>query len=449
MIVECDNCHKKYKVADDKIPFEGRKIKCPSCQSVFFVSKPVFSESPSASSDSKPLFSDGQSVFSDDKPITVVKEEEKKPAESKAECPKCGSTNIMGDECLNCGIFISKYVKKQQDFGGEEESQKSFKSPTDYYTHAPDEAPLLDSKPSQILRPDTPIIQSRQAIIAAAVLFFINSGLNLYGAQFEPGSAGTIIVPSIVDIVVAIGLLMSKKSFRNWALIRVVLGMIVWGGVALYQSDTSLFFAQVLVSTAFIVLLTGSGSKARIATGIGIYLVAVVFIVLVGPEAEMEMLRENVVPATKLTIESEQYPYSITMPSFSWKLLKPNTLNEVSDIEMFIEEPEAYCITIVEPIYGYSLQSFKSAIIQNMKDAVNLTVVEEKETYLGTYKAVEMVHTARIQRMDFKYFHIVTAGKSYGYQILCWSFPEDYYQSVNDFKQIANSFKIQRSFGRR
>lgn len=258
MIVECDNCHKRYKVADDKIPFEGRKIKCPNCQSIIFVQKPVFSASQPASSDSQP-------VFSESSPIKVVKEEE--TAESKAECPKCGSTNIMGDECLSCGIFISKFVKMQQGIGAEEEGQKSFSSPADYYQHEPDKAPLLESKSSQILRADIPIMQSRQAIIAAAVFFFINSALNLYGAQFEAGTASTIIVPSIVDIVVAIGLLMGKKSFRNWALIRVVLGMIVWGGVALYQSDTTLFFAQIIVSTAFIVLLTGTGSKARIALG--------------------------------------------------------------------------------------------------------------------------------------------------------------------------------------
>src|ERR671937_1474761 len=25
-------------------------------------------------------------------------------------CPKCGSTKIEGDECLHCGIYISKYL---------------------------------------------------------------------------------------------------------------------------------------------------------------------------------------------------------------------------------------------------------------------------------------------------------------------------------------------------
>src|SRR3989442_9087797 len=25
-------------------------------------------------------------------------------------CPKCGSTKIEGDECLHCGIYVSKYL---------------------------------------------------------------------------------------------------------------------------------------------------------------------------------------------------------------------------------------------------------------------------------------------------------------------------------------------------
>lgn len=178
----------------------------------------------------------------------------------------------------------------------------------------------------------------------------------------------------------------------------------------------------------------------------GIYVIAVVFIVMLGPEAELEELRKNVVPTTSTTIDSEQYPYSITTPSFDWKRLKANTLNEVSDIEIFIEEPEAYCITIVEPVYNLTIQQFKSAIIENMKDAVNLEVVEEKEIYLSTYKAVEMVHTARIQGMNLKYFHVVTVDKKYGYQILCWTFSKEFYKCVNDFREIADSFKTLPKF---
>ncbi len=33
---------------------------------------------------------------------------------SMAQCPKCSSENIQGDECLDCGIFISKYIEYQQ-----------------------------------------------------------------------------------------------------------------------------------------------------------------------------------------------------------------------------------------------------------------------------------------------------------------------------------------------
>lgn len=39
---------------------------------------------------------------------------EPSPTSSGAVCPKCGSDQVVGDECQACGIFISKYLASQQ-----------------------------------------------------------------------------------------------------------------------------------------------------------------------------------------------------------------------------------------------------------------------------------------------------------------------------------------------
>ncbi len=73
-------------------------------------------------------------------------------------CPKCGSTNIEGDECLDCGIYISKYLSNLEHSPvvetTEDESADEVKfdsEPTrqmDTNPYAPPEADLIESSDS-------------------------------------------------------------------------------------------------------------------------------------------------------------------------------------------------------------------------------------------------------------------------------------------------------------
>ena len=47
---------------------------------------------------------------------------------SIAKCPKCGSQQIEGDECLACGIYISKYLASQQNSSLQYESDEGVES---------------------------------------------------------------------------------------------------------------------------------------------------------------------------------------------------------------------------------------------------------------------------------------------------------------------------------
>lgn len=425
MIVECNNCHKRYKIADKNIPVAGAKIKCPNCQSILFVKK-----LPESIEEQK-----GKAESQEELTKAV-----KAPYKAHAKCPKCGSINVRGEECLDCGIFISKYIKLRQQTT-EKRQQKSFYTPAEPSGQLSAQTPLLETK--SYLGSGSEILQSRPAILTAALLLFLTAMLNLIGAEGDTQSIGTTIVPSIIDIGVALGLLMNVKTFRDLALIREALGILVWGGVALYRSDYALLFAQIAVSISIIVLLTGLGSTIRIAAGIGIYAIAILVLFIMGPGAEMKMLQENVIPATGRVLNSNQFPYSIAVPSNKWQQLKKGTLNKESDIEVFMEKPEAYCLTIVEPAYGYSLQEKKSAIIQTMRSNIStLKIGEEKETEIRGFKAVQMTHTAKVEGIDVKYYHTIVKSTNYCYQIICWSKTSDFPINLKDFETITYSLMI-------
>lgn len=57
MIVQCENCHTKYNLPDDKIPADGVKVKCSKCSHTFMVSPPKPAE-PEPTEIEEPIFDD-------------------------------------------------------------------------------------------------------------------------------------------------------------------------------------------------------------------------------------------------------------------------------------------------------------------------------------------------------------------------------------------------------
>ena len=53
-------------------------------------------------------------------------------------CPKCGSTDIDGDECLACGIYISKYLENQKNIDFTEASDSQINTDVDTNDNASD-----------------------------------------------------------------------------------------------------------------------------------------------------------------------------------------------------------------------------------------------------------------------------------------------------------------------
>jgi len=49
---------------------------------------------------------------------------------SSPKCPKCGSEQIVGDECTACGIYISKYLESQQKSAVQYESESDIEEST-------------------------------------------------------------------------------------------------------------------------------------------------------------------------------------------------------------------------------------------------------------------------------------------------------------------------------
>jgi len=108
----------------------------------------------------------------------------------------------------------------------------------------------------------------------AGVVLLLNAAANaLTMIKQGPGSdplAHHEVKGMIVDLIVSGGLLAGKANLQKWAIVRVVLGMIVFGAMFGAQKDMTSLAFQIVFSGALLLLLVSDAGKVRIGAGVAL-----------------------------------------------------------------------------------------------------------------------------------------------------------------------------------
>jgi hypothetical protein len=92
----------------------------------------------------------------------------------------------------------------------------------------------------------------------------------------------TIFVSAIIDILIGVNLWKGQvQPWAGWALVRAVLGAIIYGILYLGQGLYLDLFAQISFCGAIILVLTGTRDRLRAYTAIGIYTIGFLGIITV------------------------------------------------------------------------------------------------------------------------------------------------------------------------
>jgi hypothetical protein len=126
---------------------------------------------------------------------------------------------------------------------------------------------------------------SRAARIAGA--FLIANAAIVFASRAvmpsEPQVAGGSIVPSLIDVAIGASLLGGNARWRKWAIVRVALGVVLFGAIHGAAGDFASLALQMAISGSLLLLLVGMPGTARIVLGstmFGVYaLLSVVGIV--------------------------------------------------------------------------------------------------------------------------------------------------------------------------
>ncbi|HZS40828.1 MAG TPA: hypothetical protein VFF06_28540 [Polyangia bacterium] len=144
---------------------------------------------------------------------------------------------------------------------------------TDHVEPPPSEPPPL--KPRAFAGEIT-----RGARIAGACLI-VNALLVFAEKIFvkDSGGGASVGIAPIIDLVIGGALAAGQGKYRTWALVRCVLGALVFGALSLSGGDMISFGLQLAVSGALIALLVGDPGLARtiVATVVfGLYVIVCV-----------------------------------------------------------------------------------------------------------------------------------------------------------------------------
>jgi len=119
--------------------------------------------------------------------------------------------------------------------------------------------------------------QSRAAIWCAVGIIFLVDVLNIVLMLVLDASMDVYVITStFIDILLGVNLLRGKRWARTWILIRVVLGLLVFGGMAIAQQDYGALVIQAGYCGAFLILLTGITTRTKITSGVTLFVVSLI-----------------------------------------------------------------------------------------------------------------------------------------------------------------------------
>ena len=119
--------------------------------------------------------------------------------------------------------------------------------------------------------------QSRAAIWCAVGIIFLVDVLNIVLTFVLDASTDVYVIAStVIDVLLGVNLLRGKRWARTWILIRVVLGLLVFGGMAIAQQDYGALVIQAGYCGALLILLTGITTRIRLSSGVTLFVVSLI-----------------------------------------------------------------------------------------------------------------------------------------------------------------------------
>jgi hypothetical protein len=295
-------------------------------------------------------------------------------------------------------------------------------------------------------------------LIVNALLVFVEGAVSLGKSDAGGGTPGAAVVPAMIDLGIGVSLLSGSSKTARWAVIRVVLGLVLWGGMQAAKGEWAVVALQALVGAAFLLLILGDAGRARIAAGataFGLYGIVSLLglaVIVTGSNplaGVVGTLRSDLEPTPAHVVTGVSTAYSYTVPNESWRLRKPEAAKKDNAlVDRWLERPDrdAHILVIVEDLPPGStlpIEAYADAVLEGAKTSSKTVTVLERHPLAGHLDDGIFLHTtSSIDGVDLEYNYALIADHDHAYQIIAFSMRNAFKPLAAEMGQIIASFQL-------
>lgn len=273
------------------------------------------------------------------------------------------------------------------------------------------------------------------------------------GPLFAPGRS---VMPAIIDLAIGVSLLRGKPKYRTWALVRVLLGTVLFTAAA-WGKDPLMTASQIMIGASLLLFLLGDAGRVRLVAGGAVFflysllnlsgLSATLFGVNpLGTYIQVAVGMLEAAPAG--TVTGTKIHYQITAPNPSWRLrTASSTVKENPMADRWLTRPDfdAHVVVIAErePGQQISLPAMTKVVIENAQ-RVSKSFVEIDRAPLKTHpQHGVLIHTqATVENIELEYLSGVITTYEHGYQVIAFAPRKSFAKVERELRSIIESFKL-------
>lgn len=326
--------------------------------------------------------------------------------------------------------------------------------------YAPPNAPMQEPPPPPIVSFEATLGQR-----IAGALLIVNAIIvvvQMFVTPTDPtskdpfSSPGRSVLPTFIDVVIGVYLLLKNKKFVPWAIVRVAMGLVILSAIHIARGDLLSAIMQMAVSCSLLLLLIEDASKPRIALGcafFGIY--GLISLSVIGGELTGQNPLASIIQGATGQIEAqparnitgEKSHYQLTTPSDKWRLRTKEAAhkdNPLADRWLTRPDIDAHVIVIAEKIPGGTIppDALTDAVIDNSKKGSTEFKLIDRFPLRTHPEDGRMLHTQSIVNgLSIESIVGVVGYYEHGFQIIAFARRTSFAGVESELRSIVESFK--------
>ena len=268
-------------------------------------------------------------------------------------------------------------------------------------------------------------------------------------SSVAPSGGAPPVVPAAIDLVIGSTLAFGNAKYHRFALVRVVLGLVIFGGIQFAMGELLQAAFQIAFSGSLLLLLIGKAGAPRIAIAMTLivpYFMLEALGLFVPKLVNSLALSASGTPISQ--VEGVATRYRITAPGNQW-LLRDDAAakkdNALADRWIVRPGDDAHVIVIVEHLgeaSGLTLEDLERAVQENLKSGGRQVAFHESEALHGKVAGRQFRYSMRDKSFAVEGRYAVFLDGEHAFQVMGFA-PKGHSRTIAvELQQIVESFEI-------